>query len=1618
MDSAKYVSRVGGLAVALGLGMAVATSIPGTALADASGSSSESPDSSSAGSTGPDSAPSSDSVGESGPEAPVGAGSDGSGGGSSSTAGEASASSGSVTASSGSTSTGTAAPGEVVSTGGAHTSETDVGQEADDGIEDDGGAQGDSAVDSSTGAGSSGVGGGGDSAAGGAGSDGDAAPVTEPEHDVLVPATPLAGESSSHSQDAVKAAEPPAAEPAPEAASLQPSEPVMMAAAVAEPTEGSSVDPAGGDSGSARATVLASPASSPVAVAALAAPVVNDRPAKALQSQPGTFIDVATNLLAAAVAPFAATDSAPAQPAAPSPSLWTVLAWVRREIEDTFANVSVSFSGIELVHRGSAQATSSGLGSLAIAWGANSHASADGWFSAAIAFGDDDTATVGGNFKSAWVLGDGSTATATGDGIFSGAQVFGDHGTATAGDGSVNLARVEGNDSTAQAGGGNLNLGWARGDGDVAGAAGTATAAVITGDSNDATAAGSFTQARVNGDHNSAAGSGTWTTAAISGDSNIADASGDHTTAEIHGDDNVGTADGDHAIAAITGDSNAALAATEGGSHSTVRIFGDGDAADVTGDHSNTLVRGSDSVASAFGHGAEAVVIGDRSSAGAGLGDPASLTYRNTAVVVGDDSSANAGRGDQNSATVQGDNSTATAGPGDGNTAKALGDNLNATASGDGNTVIVEPGASDNHAPVAGDPGPQTVDAQTGTVTGTLGFSDPDGDALSYVVSADPSSGTVSVDAAGNYTYVPNAGDRPAAGQPDGTDMFSVTASDGQASTPTVIGVPVSALPAPVNHAPVAGDPGPQTVDAQTGTVTGTLGFSDPDGDALSYVVSADPSSGTVSVDAAGNYTYVPNAGDRPAAGQPDGTDMFSVTASDGQASTPTVIGVPVSALPAPVNHAPVAGDPGPQTVDAQTGTVTGTLGFSDPDGDALSYVVSADPSSGTVSVDAAGNYTYVPNAGDRPAAGQPDGTDMFSVTASDGQASTPTVIGVPVSALPAPVNHAPVAGDPGPQTVDAQTGTVTGTLGFSDPDGDALSYVVSADPSSGTVSVDAAGNYTYVPNAGDRPAAGQPDGTDMFSVTASDGQASTPTVIGVPITALPASTPPVVLGVVDLNGNPAGHVWVGPDGAVYQVVETGSSAATFATSVYRIDPDNPGSPITVVDAATGSPGDELLFNGNGYAYQSTFDYDTQETHVLVIDLQNPGSVQDVAISGEGGIVVGPDGRAYQLATIHAGGGDATQLAVIDPQQPETPTIVNVGPSPVTPVLFDPQSGAAYLTVEGTYGAEAGIELDTLDVANSDTPLTAVVAMAGELSGDGPVFGSDGMIYLTSSTSDGAGGFITHVVAVDPQSPSDAARVDINGSPKGGVVVAPDGTVYQTVYTVSIGGDFTSIVETTDVVSIDPANTGNPDTIHVPGAPNGPVAVGPDGTIYALTAFTDYSDYPNSLTTVQRVVVVDPQDPQSPVTVELDGEPSHFAVGPAGKAYVLSTTDVDTNGDGVAETITHLVVIDPQDPGNPVRVDVTGTPQYSTSDLTVAADGTVYVTTYTVENANNIAHVAVIDPGNTTEPVTIIDDVAGEPIGGVVLGADGTGYQTTVVGGQALYDYTTHVAVIGPDTVV
>jgi hypothetical protein len=212
------------------------------------------------------------------------------------------------------------------------------------------------------------------------------------------------------------------------------------------------------------------------------------------------------------------------------------------------------------------------------------------------------------------------------------------------------------------------------------------------------------------------------------------------------------------------------------------------------------------------------------------------------------------------------------------------------------------------------------------------------------------------------------------------------------------------------------------------------------------------------------------------------GTDTVQVSFTDATNTHQVSNQATVTWTPVAANHPPVATNVSATTPQDTPANLT--LTASDADGDSLAYAVVTNPSHGTLS-GTAPNLTYTPNAGYT-------GPDSFTFKANDGQADSNTAA---ASITVTAVNRPPVAN---PQSVStAQDTPVNVTLAGSDPDGDAITYVVVGSPAHGTLS-GTAPNLTYTPNSGY-------SGPDSFTFKTNDGKLDSP-VATVSITVTPTS--------------------------------------------------------------------------------------------------------------------------------------------------------------------------------------------------------------------------------------------------------------------------------------------------------------------------------------------------------------------------------------------------------------------------------------------------------------------------------------------------------------------------------
>ncbi len=351
-----------------------------------------------------------------------------------------------------------------------------------------------------------------------------------------------------------------------------------------------------------------------------------------------------------------------------------------------------------------------------------------------------------------------------------------------------------------------------------------------------------------------------------------------------------------------------------------------------------------------------------------------------------------------------------------------------------------------NFAPVAVNDAYTTPFGTTLTVPtpGVLGNdADANDDTLTAMKVTNPGNGTLTLNANGSFTYVPNTGF-------SGVDTFTYKANDGELDSNTAtVTITVGAF---VNTPPVAQN---QSVSTPEDTAIAiTLVATDVDGQPLTYAIVTQPAHGTVSL--IGNVaTYTPSLNYH-------GTDSFTFKANDGIAdSNVATVSITVSA----VNDAPVAVDDAYMVEESGELTINapGVLkNDTDVDGDSLTAILVDDVTNGTLTLNANGSFVYTPTA-------YFNGTDSFTYKASDGTLQSDLAV---VTITVTPVNEWVIANDDYYETLadeilvkDAAEGVLANDV-LLDPE-EIVSIQIMESPEFGTLTINDDGSFTYIPDAG-----------------------------------------------------------------------------------------------------------------------------------------------------------------------------------------------------------------------------------------------------------------------------------------------------------------------------------------------------------------------------------------------------------------------------------------------------------------------------------------------------------------------------------------------------------------------
>lgn len=279
-----------------------------------------------------------------------------------------------------------------------------------------------------------------------------------------------------------------------------------------------------------------------------------------------------------------------------------------------------------------------------------------------------------------------------------------------------------------------------------------------------------------------------------------------------------------------------------------------------------------------------------------------------------------------------------------------------------------------------------------------------------------------------------------------------------------------------------------------------------------------------------------------------------------------------------------------------------------------------------------------------------------------------------------------PKASTPTLGTPDPVTGAITGSLNVTDPNGNKLTYTVSAAPAIGFVTVQSTGSFVYTPTQSARLLAGESltAVNDTFVVAASNGSSSTTVNVTVPIFtgALTKATTPISVGnspsgvvtfgsriyvantlsnsvtAIDANTNaviatvPVGRaptqLALSPDGSVLYAVNSGSGTVSAVSTVN-------GS--TIRTMTVGASPRAIAVDSSGSRIYVT---NTGSNTVTVLNAANGANVATISVgTAPTGVVVSPDGTRVYVANRSSG-----TLSVIDTATNRVVATMGVGSMP------------------------------------------------------------------------------------------------------------------------------------------------------------------------------------------------------------------------------------------------------------------------------------------------------------------------------------------------------------------
>jgi hypothetical protein len=347
-----------------------------------------------------------------------------------------------------------------------------------------------------------------------------------------------------------------------------------------------------------------------------------------------------------------------------------------------------------------------------------------------------------------------------------------------------------------------------------------------------------------------------------------------------------------------------------------------------------------------------------------------------------------------------------------------------------------------------------------GTQVGTVSSFDPDGDALTYSITAGNTNDAFAIDASTGGLTVTNASELDFETTP--TFTLTVQVADAELNASASITINLNDL-LDTNQTPTIADQSFSIAEnSANGTTVGTVSASDVNGDVLAYSITAGNTNNAFVIDESTGVLAVANVAELDF----ETTPSFSLTVQvdDAEFNASATVTVNLNDVDESVNQAPqIVSQTFNIDENSPDGSAVGTINAFDPDGDALTYSITNGNTNGAFAIDASTGALTVANVVELDF----ETTPSFSLTVqvADAALNASATITVNLNDLN-DTNQAPQIAD---QTFaideNSANGTSVGTVVATDPDSDPLTYSITAGNANNAFAIDGSSGELSVAN-------------------------------------------------------------------------------------------------------------------------------------------------------------------------------------------------------------------------------------------------------------------------------------------------------------------------------------------------------------------------------------------------------------------------------------------------------------------------------------------------------------------------------------------------------------------------